>query len=78
MVAQRSPKAFVRVQIFYPLPAERHKISKGGNMNQTELNFLQEALYSKCDKLLTSIVEAANAQVKAKEQPKTTKKGETK
>lgn len=47
-------------------------------MNQTELNFLQEALYSKCDKLLTSIVEAANAQVKAKEQPKTTKKGETK
>lgn len=48
-------------------------------MNQTELNFLQEALYAKCDTLLQTIVNNANAQ-KKKEQTseKTTKKGETK
>jgi hypothetical protein len=46
-------------------------------MNQTELNFLQEALYDKVDKVLTAIVNNANAQVK-KEQKTTTKKGETK
>lgn len=50
-------------------------------MNQTELNFLQEALYAKCDNLLQTIVSNANAQVKkqtTEEKPKTTKKGETK
>ena len=48
-------------------------------MNQTELNFLQEALYAKCDNLLQTIVNNANVQVK-KEQTseKTTKKGESK
>jgi hypothetical protein len=49
-------------------------------MNQTELNFLQDALYAKCDKVLQTIVNNANAQAKTptEEKPKTTKKGETK
>lgn len=51
-------------------------------MNQNELNFLQEALVEKVDKLLVSIVDNANAQVKkekpTEEKPKTTKKGENK
>ena len=47
-------------------------------MNQTELNFLQEALYAKCDTVLQTIVNNANAQVKKVEKPKETKKGETK
>lgn len=42
-------------------------------MTQTELNFLQEALYLKCDNLLKSIADNNNAQVK-----KETKKGENK
>ena len=46
-------------------------------MNQTELNFLQEALYAKCDTVLRTIVDNANAQVKKVEKT-TTKKGETK
>lgn len=46
-------------------------------MNQTELNFLQEALYAKCDTVLQTIVNNANAQVKKVEKT-TTKKGETK
>lgn len=46
-------------------------------MNQTELNFLQDALYSKCDNILQTIVNNANAQAK-KEEKQTTKKGETK
>jgi hypothetical protein len=50
-------------------------------MNQIELNFLQEALFAKCDNVLQSIVDNANAQAKkaTEEKPKTTtKKGETK
>lgn len=47
-------------------------------MNQNELNFLQEALYAKCDNLLQTIVSNANAQVKKQTTEKTTKKGETK
>lgn len=47
-------------------------------MNQTELNFLQEALYAKCDNLLQTIVSNANAQAKKQTSEKTTKKGETK
>lgn len=48
-------------------------------MNQTELNFLQEALYSKCDMLLQTIANNANAAVKKEKTiEKTTKKGETK
>jgi hypothetical protein len=46
-------------------------------MNQTELKFLQEALVEKVNKILTSIVNNANAQVKKVEKT-TTKKGETK
>ena len=52
-------------------------------MNQTELIFIQEALLEKVNKILTSIVDNANAQVKKeekeeKEEKTTTKKGETK
>lgn len=50
-------------------------------MNQTELNFLQEALIDKVNNILTTIVQNANAQAKkqtSEEKPKTTKKGETK
>lgn len=48
-------------------------------MNQTELNFLQEALYAKCDTVLQTIVDNANAQTKKEEKSeKTTKKGENK
>lgn len=50
-------------------------------MRQNELDFLQDALAEKVDKLLTEIVNNANAQVKkqtTEEKPKTTKKGETK
>lgn len=49
-------------------------------MNQTELTFIQEALVEKVNKILTSIVDNANAQVKKTEKTEktTTKKGETK
>ena len=48
-------------------------------MNQTELNFLQEALYAKCDTVLQTIADNANAQAKKLEKTTTTtKKGETK
>lgn len=50
-------------------------------MRQNELDFLQDALAEKVDKLLTEIVNNANAKVKTQtteEKPKTTKKGETK
>ena len=42
-------------------------------MTQNEMNFLQEALYAKCDTLLKTIADNNNAQLK-----KETKKGETK
>lgn len=44
-------------------------------MNQTELNFMQEAMYEKVDNLLMTIVNNANAQ---KKKQTTTKKGEDK
>jgi hypothetical protein len=48
-------------------------------MNQTELTFIQEALVEKVNKILTTIVDNANAQVKKEKVEKTTtKKGETK
>ena len=50
-------------------------------MKQNELDFLQEAMLEKVDKILFEIVNNANAQVKktTEEKPKTTtKKGETK
>lgn len=48
-------------------------------MNQTELNFLQEAMYAKCDSVLQSIVNNNNAQVKKEDKTeKSTKKGENK
>jgi hypothetical protein len=48
-------------------------------MTQNELNFLQDALMEKCDKMLISIVNNANAQVKKDTKKQTeTKKGENK
>lgn len=44
-------------------------------MTQNELNFIQEALYAKCDTLLDNIVKNANAAMK-KETKKTEKKEE--
>lgn len=70
-VAQQSPKLFVEVQIFQSLPAERRNKSKGGNMTQNELNFLQEALYIKCDTLLKTIADNNNSQVKKEKKEKT-------
>lgn len=70
-VALCAPNASVRVRVFNPLPAERRNKSKGGNMTQNELNFLQEALYSKCDTLLKTIADNNNAQVKKEKKEKT-------
>jgi hypothetical protein len=48
-------------------------------MTQNELDFLQEAMLEKVDKMLLEVVNNANAQVKkTTEKPKETKKGETK
>lgn len=52
-------------------------------LTQSELNFMQEAMYAKCDNVLQKIVDSVNAQIAAEKQPteekpKTTKKGETK
>lgn len=48
-------------------------------MTQNELNFIQEAMYTKCDTLLQTIADNNNALVKKeKTETKTTKKGENK
>ena len=47
-------------------------------MTQNEMNFIQEAVYSKCDALLETIVNNANAQLKKEQTKQTTKKGENK
>lgn len=77
MVERRSPKAYMGVRFTQLLPAERRLKSKGGTMTQTEMNFLQEAMYFKCDALLKTIADNANASMK-KEKQTATKKGETK
>lgn len=45
-------------------------------MTQKELDFLQEAMYDKCDNVLNEIVDNANAKVK--KEKKQTEKGENK
>ena len=52
-------------------------------LTQSEINFMQEAMYAKCDNVLQKVVDSVNAQIAsekqpAEEKPKTTKKGETK
>lgn len=49
-------------------------------MNQTEMNFIQEAIYTKCNNVLKYIADSVNAQMKSeqKKNEKQQKKGENK
>ena len=46
-------------------------------MNQTEMNFIQEAVYTKCNNILKYIADSVNAQMKSeqKKNEKQQKKG---